>query len=119
MQGTITVTKADPVTIHTYTAPESGWRANSHLIELPTQLILVDTPLRPDLTWEVLDHAQTLGKPVSRLYLSHAHPDHFAGASLVDAPAYALAAVRARINQTATMVIPGAYLLTGTTDIEP
>jgi hypothetical protein len=24
------------VRIHTYTAPEEGWRVNTHLIELPT-----------------------------------------------------------------------------------
>jgi hypothetical protein len=30
MQGTLTRTVADSVTIHTYTAPEQGWRVNSH-----------------------------------------------------------------------------------------
>jgi hypothetical protein len=37
MQGTITVTPAGAATIHTYTAPETGWRANSHVIELASQ----------------------------------------------------------------------------------
>jgi glyoxylase-like metal-dependent hydrolase (beta-lactamase superfamily II) len=69
--------------------------------------------------WEQVGAVWSGSARFSRLYISHAHPDHFAGASLVDAPAHALAAVRDRINQTATMVIPGAYLLTGTTDIEP
>jgi glyoxylase-like metal-dependent hydrolase (beta-lactamase superfamily II) len=119
MQGTITMTKADPVTIHTYTAPEAGWRATSHLVELSTQLLLVDTPLRPDLAREVLDHAQSVGKPISRLYISHAHPDHYATACLVDAPAYALAEVRERIAQVGSRAIPGAYLLTGNADIQP
>ncbi len=44
MNGTLTVTRGDHVAIHTHTAAETAWRATSHLIELATQLILVDTP---------------------------------------------------------------------------
>ena len=34
MEGTVTVTRAAGVSVHTYVAPERGWRAASHLIEL-------------------------------------------------------------------------------------
>jgi hypothetical protein len=69
MNGTITLTRGGQVTIHTYTAPEAGWRSASHLIELATQLILVDVPLTAADTREVLVHAAGLGKPITRIYI--------------------------------------------------
>ena len=44
-----------------------------NLIELATRLILVDTALLPDSTNEVLSYAKDLGKPTSRVYISHGH----------------------------------------------
>ena len=79
MQGNVTVTPAGAATIHTYTAPEAGWRANSHVIELASQVVLFDAPLTEAYAGEVLALAGSLRKPVTRLYISHAHPDHFAG----------------------------------------
>jgi hypothetical protein len=66
LEGTITVTTAGRVNVHTYVAPERGWRASSHLIELPGQVVLFDLPLTLDLAREVLDHATAIGKPISR-----------------------------------------------------
>ena len=99
MNGTLTVTRGDHVAIHTHTAAETGWRATSHVIELASQRILVDTPRLTAHTNEVLDHATELGKPITRAYISHAHPDHFACAGLIDAPAYAPASVARLINE--------------------
>jgi hypothetical protein len=42
MFGKLTVTQSGSVKVHTYTAPEEGWLVNSHLIELPSQLLAVD-----------------------------------------------------------------------------
>ena len=42
MLGEMTVTERGRIRIHTYTAPEEGWRVNTHLIELPTQIVAVD-----------------------------------------------------------------------------
>ena len=42
MLGEITATRCDGVRVHTYMAPDDGWRVNTHLIELPTQVIAVD-----------------------------------------------------------------------------
>jgi glyoxylase-like metal-dependent hydrolase (beta-lactamase superfamily II) len=60
----------------------------------------------------VLDVAAALGKPISRLYLSHAHPDHFVGASIVDAPTYALASQRELINRSGDLRIERGYRYT-------
>ena len=112
MQGTVTVTPAGAATIHTYTAPENGWRANSHAIELPSQVILFDAPLTEEYAREVLAVASGTGKPVTRLYVSHAHPDHFASAALIAAPAYALGPVKDLIDRSGDLRIQRGYACT-------
>lgn len=98
MLGTITITDRDGVKVHTYTAPEEGLLVNTHLIELPTQLIAVDAQYGLHYAREVVDYAQGLGKPIARLYVSHEHPDHFFGAGVFGAPVYALAEVNSAID---------------------
>src|ERR1700728_1843016 len=98
MLGAITVTQADGLRIHTYTAPEEGWVVNTHVIELPTQLIVIDAQYTLTYAREVLGYAGTLGKPIARLYISHFHPDHLLGAAAFTDPIYALPEVRAKID---------------------
>lgn len=154
MNSTFTVTDGAQATLRTYTVPEDGWMTTSRLIELPTQLIVVDTPLLSGSANEVLTspeialsagaptwrrdrrrlplfsrwhgvarsgtrtYAKDLGKPVSRVYISHSHPDHFAGAGLVGAPLYALPSVAA-INNDGGAILRGALVFTGDGGIEP
>lgn len=112
MHGTVSVTRGKKLTIHTYTAPELGWRANTHIIELPNELVLFDAQLTPALAREVVTIANALGKPITRLYISHAHPDHFAGATEIDAPTYALASVQKLINRSGDLRIERGYQYT-------
>jgi glyoxylase-like metal-dependent hydrolase (beta-lactamase superfamily II) len=98
MQGTVSVTDRGDVKIHTYTAPENGLLVNTHLVELPTELIAIDAQYGLPYAQEVVDYARSLGKPISRLYVTHEHPDHFFGAALFEAPVYALAEVKATIE---------------------
>lgn len=112
MEGTVTVTRAGEVSVHTYVAPERGWRAASHLIELPSQLVLFDAQLTLDYARELMGHAAATGKPVTRCYISHAHPDHFAGTTLVDAPIYALTSQKELIDRSGDLRIRRAYQLT-------
>jgi len=119
MDGIVSVTLAGTATIHTYTAPEAGWRVNSHVIELASQLVLFDAQLTPTYAREVLGVAAALGKPVTRLYISHAHPDHFAGALYVDAPSYALPSVKDLIDRSGDVRIDRGYKYTpGHSDAE-
>ena len=55
VQGNVTVTPAGAATIHTYTAPETGWRANSHVIELASQVVLFDAQGRVLFTGGITD----------------------------------------------------------------
>src|ERR671919_1358415 len=118
MNGTFTTTRGAQVAIHTYTAPEFGWMATSHLVELPTQLLLVDTPLLADSARDVLAYANSLGKSIAAVYISHGHPDHFATAGIFDAPVYALPSVADAVNASGAEIRGGAYMLTGHQGIE-
>lgn len=112
MEGQITKTNVGPVTIHTYTAPELGWHANSHLIELPDQVVMFDAPLAQSLAEEVREILEKIGKPLTRIYVSHAHPDHFAGIAYFDGPTYALASVKQLIDQSGGLRIERGYQYT-------
>lgn len=98
VQGTVTITDRAGVKVHTYTAPEQGLVVNTHLIELPTQLVAVDAQYGLPYAQEVVDYARGLGKPIARLYITHEHPDHYFGASVFGAPIYALAEVKRAIE---------------------
>src|ERR1700722_10123508 len=97
--GKITVTPGKNVKVYTYTAPEDGWLVNSHIIELPTQVFIVDAQYTLDYAQEVFTFAKSLGKPVTRLYITHYHPDHLMGAAaFTGVPIYALPEVKAKIE---------------------
>jgi hypothetical protein len=42
MTGTWTISRRPPISIDTFTSPEDGWMVNSHIIEFPSQLFVVD-----------------------------------------------------------------------------
>jgi glyoxylase-like metal-dependent hydrolase (beta-lactamase superfamily II) len=99
MAGKITLTKGKVVKVYTYTAPEDGWLVNSHIIELPTQIFIVDAQYTLDYAAEVYAYAKSLGKPITRLYITHYHPDHLMGAAAFEGiPIYALPEVKAKIE---------------------
>ena len=98
MQGTVSITDRGEIKIHTYASPENGLLVNTHLVELRSQLIAIDAQYGLPYAAEVVEYARSLGKPLSRLYISHEHPDHFFGAATFEAPIYALAEVKAAIE---------------------
>lgn len=93
MLGTITKTIGKSVTIHTYTAPPAGTEVTTQLVELDDQILVVDTQYAIPFAAEAANYARTLGKPISRVYVTHAHPDHFFGSAEFGAPVYALQSV--------------------------
>jgi glyoxylase-like metal-dependent hydrolase (beta-lactamase superfamily II) len=98
MYGTINITSDGALRIHTYTAPDDGWGVNSHIIELATQTIVIDAQYTLVYGRDVVDYADALGKPISRLYVTHYHPDHLLGAAAFPAPIRALAEVKKKID---------------------
>jgi glyoxylase-like metal-dependent hydrolase (beta-lactamase superfamily II) len=71
---------------------------NTHFIELPTQLIAIDAQYTIPYAKQALAYAATLGKPVTRLYVTHYHPDHLMGAAAFGLPIRSLAEVKAKIE---------------------
>ena len=77
--GAILVSQFGPVKIHSYLSPADGFQVNTQMIEGPTAVVIFDGQLLLPYADEVTSYVQTLGKPVDRIILSHAHTDHWAG----------------------------------------
>src|ERR1700722_8476187 len=77
--GAILVSQFGPVKIHSYLSPLDGFHVNTQMIEGPKAVVIFDGQLLLPYADEVASYVQTLGKPVDRIILSHAHTDHWAG----------------------------------------
>jgi glyoxylase-like metal-dependent hydrolase (beta-lactamase superfamily II) len=117
MPGIWTTTHNHDAPIHTFTAPEDGWLVTSHIIELPSQLLVVDAQYMLPYARKVAHRAAALKKPVTRLYVTHYHPDHLLGAAAFDAPLFALANVAEKIGAVGDRVAREEHEKVGGTDI--
>lgn len=81
MLGRVAVLKSGPATVHSYVAPDASALVASHIIEMENALFVVDTQFAQTFAQEFRAYADSLGKPVERVLLSHEHPDHWAGAN--------------------------------------
>jgi glyoxylase-like metal-dependent hydrolase (beta-lactamase superfamily II) len=97
------VKQAGDVRIHTFVASFAGSNiANAtHIIETRNQLVLVDSQFLAPYARAFRDYADSLGKPIERLYLSHRHPDHWfgLGTAFTDITVYALSETMAFIRE--------------------
>jgi glyoxylase-like metal-dependent hydrolase (beta-lactamase superfamily II) len=108
--GTVTAIIRGETTFHTYTAPEAGFRVNSHLIETATDVTVIDAQLALPFAREVAGVIDDIGKPVSRFIISHGHPDHYSGLQVLAeahpaADIYALQSVRDYLAEWAQPVL--------------
>ncbi len=97
MYGTITIVDKGAVRVHSYMAPDDSLNVTTQLIETPARVIAVDAQYALAYADEVVAYAQGLGKPIDRLVITHAHPDHFHGAARFGVAVHALPAVRDQI----------------------
>jgi glyoxylase-like metal-dependent hydrolase (beta-lactamase superfamily II) len=69
------------VVIHVISSPsEGGWEGvNSTIIELNTNLILIDLPLHFGVANEIRSFCDASGKNIHRILITHEHPDHWMG----------------------------------------
>src|ERR1700742_4138356 len=77
--GSILVNEFGPVKIHSYLSPTDGFHVNTQMIEGKEAVVIFDGQLLLPYADEVASYVQTLGKPVDRIILSHAHTDHWSG----------------------------------------
>jgi glyoxylase-like metal-dependent hydrolase (beta-lactamase superfamily II) len=89
------------IKIHTLVSPPDMFANATHIIELPTQLILVDGHYFAQYALEFRALADSLHKPITRFYISHDHPDHYIGMgdAFADVTVYALAETKESIEQ--------------------
>lgn len=102
-----TVTQNKDVKVHTYMSPSPMFANTSHIIELRNELIIVDGQFFAPYAVELKKFADSLGKPVTRFYISHDHPDHYIGFgdAFPNVTVYALAETKASIEKTGQSVL--------------
>ena len=97
------VRRTGDVRIHTFVASFAGTNiANTtHIIETAHQLVLVDAQFLAPYARAFRDYADSLGKPIERLYVSHRHPDHWfgLGTAFTDIPVFALSETMTFIHE--------------------
>ena len=96
------VTKVEKrnITIHMVTSPEEGELVNSQIVETPKKLVVIDTPLLKAYGQEFREYADSLNKPIDRVFITHAHPDHwFCLSYFSDIESYALEETMAELDQ--------------------
>ena len=101
------VTQNKDVTVHTYMSPASMFANTSHVIELKNELFIVDGQFFAPYALELKKFTDSFGKPVTRIYISHDHPDHYIGFgdAFPDVKVYALAETKASIEQNGQGVL--------------
>lgn len=67
------------VCIHCCATPDDGERVNAQIVETEHCLVIVDTMLMRPYAKELRLYADSIGKPIDRVYITHAHPDHWFG----------------------------------------
>lgn len=97
------VKQAGPVRLHTFISSfADGNIANAtHIVEGADSLVLVDGQFLAPYARQFRSYADSLGKPINRVYLSHRHPDHWfgLGAAFADTDIYALPEVIAFLKE--------------------
>ena len=90
--------------IHTYASSEPMLKVNAFIVETPKELVIVDTTLTMSDSKALKQKADSLGKPLAAIILTHGHPDHIAGTYNVapkgDVPIYALPSVKKLMEDT-------------------
>lgn len=89
--GTVSILKNDQVTFHSYMSPEDGEMVCSQVIETENKLVVVDALLLRPYAEELRRYANSLGKPIDRVIITHYHPDHWFGLEFFgDVPIHSL-----------------------------
>jgi glyoxylase-like metal-dependent hydrolase (beta-lactamase superfamily II) len=101
--GAIPLSQFGPVKIHSYLSPADGLQVNTQIIEGPNAVVIFDGQLLLPYGDEVASYVQTLGKPVDRIILSHAHTDHWGGLQILterfpDARVFALEGIADQVR---------------------
>ncbi len=111
MNGTVTVVDRGAVRIHSYMSPADTFHTTTQLIETPARIVAIDAQLLPAYAEEAVAYARGLGKPLDRLIVTHAHPDHYNGAARFGVPVHALARVTEQITARGDSHLPTGQVI--------
>ncbi len=99
----LTIYNLGDVTVHVATAPEQVFANSTYIIESANNLVVIDTQFLLPNAMDFRAYADSLGKPIERVLITHEHPDHFLGSeAFADVPVFALeqtAALIAEVGQ--------------------
>lgn len=96
----VVVQNLSGLTVHTMIAPEEVFANATHIFELENSLVLVDTQFLLPNALDMRAYADSLGKPIDRVFVTHEHPDHFLGGEVFnDVPVFALQEVSSAIAE--------------------
>lgn len=96
----VTVHDYGDVVVHSVTAPEQVFANSTHIIETPNNLVLIDTQFLLPNAMDFRAYADSLGKPIDRVFITHHHPDHFLGSeAFADLDVFSLAETSAAIAE--------------------
>ncbi|WP_432994093.1 MBL fold metallo-hydrolase [Dactylosporangium sp. CA-233914] len=92
----------DGLTVHTFTAPDEFLANSTHVLETGGALVVIDGQFVAPYATAFRRFVDGLGKPIRKVYLSHAHVDHWFGLStaFADVPVHAAAATIEALRRT-------------------
>ncbi len=82
---TACATSAPNLTVEVITSPEAAGAVNSALILGETEVVIVDAQFTKSGATAVADAAERTGLAVRRIFITHAHPDHYLGTAVLKA----------------------------------
>lgn len=89
--------------VHTHTSGEAGLFVNSYLVEGERGVVVVDAPFTVSESQAMRAKLVDIGKPLLAVLLTHAHPDHANGITILRAgaevPVLATAGVEATLRE--------------------
>lgn len=99
--GIYLVKDTGKVKVHSFVSPGTAFANATHIIELPTQLILIDGQFFAPFAQQFRALADSFKKPITRFYITHDHPDHYLGMgdAFADVTIYALPEISDGIHQ--------------------
>src|ERR1700733_4652631 len=67
------------ISLRVFTSPDDQFSVNSVIVEGDHEVMLVDAQLTRPSVEKVLREIEATGKPLSTIYITHEHADHFLG----------------------------------------
>ena len=116
--ATIYLYEFDTVNLHAFVNTPQGAGNGTYIIESENSLVLIDAHFSEASAGAFRSYADSLGKPIERIYVTHEHPDHIngLGTAFVDIASFGSAGT---INEAAAVGIEiDNEVAAGTTTID-